>query len=61
MTKLKTHQATKKRVTVTGSGKITSQHAARRHLLTNKSKRQSKKFVLSKPDTRRVRNLLPGI
>lgn len=38
--KLKTHSATKKRVKITGSGKIRFQKSAKQHLLINKSKKQ---------------------
>ncbi len=40
--KQKTHSATKKRVKITGSGKIMFQKAAKNHLLSSKSKRQKK-------------------
>jgi len=38
--KAKTHSATKKRVKITGSGKIRMQKSCKQHLLINKSKRQ---------------------
>ncbi len=40
--KQKTKSAAKKRVKLTGSGKIMLQKAARNHLLSSKSKRQKK-------------------
>jgi len=40
--KQKTKSALKKRIKVTGSGKIMLQKAARNHLLSSKSKRQKK-------------------
>jgi len=40
--KLKSHSSTKKRVRVTGSGKIRLQKSAKKHLLAQKSKRQKK-------------------
>ena len=40
--KQKTHSGTKKRVKVTGSGKLMFQKAAKSHLLSSKSKRQKK-------------------
>lgn len=61
MPKLKTHKATVKRIRVTGSGKITAEHAAGRHLLTNKSDRDKKNFVINSSDTKKVRRLVPGI
>ncbi len=44
--KLKTRSSAKKRVKITGSGKIRLQKSAKSHLLINKSKRQ--------------KNLMPG-
>ncbi len=38
--KLKSHSATKKRVKFTGTGKIRLQKSAKKHLLSQKSKRQ---------------------
>lgn len=40
--KQKTHSGTKKRVKVTGSGKMMFQKAGKNHLLSSKSKRQKK-------------------
>ena len=40
--KQKTHSGTKKRVKVTGRGKLMLQKAAKNHLLSSKSKRQKK-------------------
>ncbi len=40
--KQKTHSGTKKRVKVTGSGKLRFQKACKNHLLSSKSKRQKK-------------------
>jgi large subunit ribosomal protein L35 len=39
MPKMKTKSAAKKRFKVTGSGKITFQHAGKRHIFTGKSKK----------------------
>ena len=39
MPKNKTHSGMKKRVKVTGSGKLLPQHAGKRHLLERKSSR----------------------
>lgn len=61
MAKLKTHKATIKRIRVTGSGKIMVQHAASRHLLTNKSDRNTKKAVISAADAKKVKRLVPGL
>jgi large subunit ribosomal protein L35 len=40
--KQKTHSGTKKRIKVTGSGKMMFQKAGKNHLLSSKSKRQKK-------------------
>ncbi len=47
--KLKSHSASKKRVKITGSGKLRFQKSAKQHLLINKSKRQKKAFKGGKP------------
>lgn len=60
MVKLKTHKATVKRIKITGSGKIMVQHAASRHLLTNKSDRDGKKKVVSPVDAKKIKRLVPG-
>lgn len=61
--KLKSHSATKKRVKITGSGKIRFQKSAKQHLLINKSKRQKKKNPGGQGTTlgneRNIRKLLP--
>jgi large subunit ribosomal protein L35 len=61
--KLKSHSSTKKRVKVTGSGKIRLQKSARQHLLAQKSKRQKKLHRGGKPTTlandRNIRLQLP--
>ena len=61
--KLKSHSATKKRVKITGSGKIRLQKSAKKHLLAQKSKRQKKLFATGKPTTsandKMIRKLLP--
>ncbi len=61
MPKLKTHKATVKRIKVTGTGKIQGQHAASRHLLTNKSDRDGKRFTVSSRDAKKIKRLVPGI
>ena len=42
MPKVKTNSSAKKRFKVTATGKITFQHAYRRHILTKKSKRRKR-------------------
>ena len=63
MPKLKTVKGVKDRVKVTGTGKLVSYQAGRRHLLTGrpaKLKRQHRKqHVMSDHDARKIRLLLP--
>lgn len=63
MPKLKSHSATKKRVKITGSGKIRLQKSSKQHLLINKSKRQKKASPGGKATCRgneaNIRKLLP--
>ena len=40
MPKMKTHRGTKKRVKVTGTGKIILRHSGKSHILTKKSKKR---------------------
>jgi large subunit ribosomal protein L35 len=62
MPKNKTHSGTKKRIRVTGSGKLMRQRANRRHLLEYKSSRRTRRLAgdveLSKADTKKVKRLL---
>jgi large subunit ribosomal protein L35 len=61
--KLKSHSATKKRVKITGSGKVRLQKSAKQHLLINKSKRQKKALPggkeTSSGNVKNIRILLP--
>ena len=61
--KLKSHSSTKKRIKVTGTGKFMFDKAAKRHLLTNKSRQAKKRdingIIASRTQTRRLRKLLP--
>ncbi len=61
--KLKSHSATKKRVKITGRGKIRFQKSAKKHLLAQKSKRQKGAFSGGKPTTpgniKNIKKLLP--
>jgi len=61
--KLKSHSATKKRVKLTGRGKIRFQKSSKAHLLINKSKRQKKALPGGKETTpgneTNIRLLLP--
>ena len=44
MRKLKTHKGVKRRIKVTGTGKLLHMRAGRRHLLTGKSSRRMRKL-----------------
>jgi len=61
--KLKSHSATKKRVKITGTGKILFRKSATQHLLSQKTKRQKKLHKNGKPTTigneYNIRKLLP--
>ncbi len=61
--KLKSHSGTKKRVKITGKGKIMFSKPCKKHLLINKSKRQKSLYILGKSvhasDAKRIRRLLP--
>jgi large subunit ribosomal protein L35 len=60
--KNKTHSGIKKRVRVTGSGKLFSQHSGMRHHLEPKPSRVTRRLTgikeLSRADTKRVKKLL---
>jgi len=61
--KLKTHSGMKKRAKVRKGGTIALRKASKRHLLSNKSKRQKKAFLKGMPVTTTrnedIRRLLP--
>lgn len=60
--KLKTHSGSKKRIKITGTGKLVAQKPAKRHLLINKSKRQKaldpRGKMVHSTDLYRLRKLL---
>ena len=62
MPKNKTHSGMKKRVKVTGSGKLLFQRAGKRHLLERKSSRITRRLTgtveVAAVDARRVKRLL---
>ena len=62
MPKMKTHSGAKKRIMVTGSGKLMREQANNQHLFEHKSSRRKRKLnvdqVLSKADTRNAKKLL---
>ena len=62
MPKLKTNTGSKKRFTLTGSGKIKRKHAYKSHILTKKTKKQKRNLthvaMIEKVDVKRVKELL---
>ena len=62
MAKNKTHKGTKKRMKLTGTGKLMRRRAMGSHLLTKKSANRKRKFrkaaVVETQDTSRLRGLL---
>ena len=62
MPKQKTHSGTKKRVKVTGSGKLLREKANRRHLLEHKSSKRTRRLEgvteVAKSDVKRIKRLL---
>jgi large subunit ribosomal protein L35 len=63
MPKLKTHKATARRITVTGTGKLVRTRWGKSHLRRNRSKRAKREYdemvPVSKADEKRIRRLLP--
>lgn len=63
--KLKTHKGLKKRIKVTGKGKILHWRAGKSHLLSKKSQKRKRRLSLkkefNKKDEERIRKLIPGI
>jgi large subunit ribosomal protein L35 len=62
MPKMKTKAGAKKRVRVTGSGKIARKHAYKSHILTKKTKKQKRnltyKALVSPADEKNVKRAL---
>ena len=62
MPKMKSHSGIKKRVRVTGSGKLMRQRAGKRHLNEHKSTRETRRLgpdaELTGTDAKKVRRLL---
>ncbi|HEY2985719.1 MAG TPA: 50S ribosomal protein L35 [Jatrophihabitantaceae bacterium] len=62
MPKNKTHSGTKKRVKVTGTGKLLAERAGKRHLLERKSSRLTRRLTgtteIDHVNTKRVKKLL---
>ncbi|MCR4898922.1 MAG: 50S ribosomal protein L35 [Acholeplasmatales bacterium] len=65
MPKQKTHSGLKKRIKVTGSGKIVRGHAYTGHLKTNKSHKQnkdlSKTALVHSTDEKRIKQLISNL
>jgi len=63
MPKLKTHRGAKKRLKVTGSGKILRMKANASHILTKKSRKRKRNLkqptVVVKEEYKRLKSLLP--
>jgi large subunit ribosomal protein L35 len=62
MPKMKSHSGMKKRVKVTGSGKLLTERAGMRHMLERKPSRLTRRLTgteeISKADRKRVKKLL---
>lgn len=62
MPKMKTNSGSKKRFTLTGSGKVKRKHAYKSHILTKKTKKQKRNLthvaMIEKADIKRVKALL---
>lgn len=63
MPKIKTHSGAKKRVQITGRGKLKRRHAARSHNRTKKSKNLKRTYRrqlnVARGDRKRLKKLLP--
>ncbi|MDR1917201.1 MAG: 50S ribosomal protein L35 [Synergistaceae bacterium] len=63
MPKMKSHSGTKKRFSLTGSGKITYQKSGRRHILVNKSEKRMRKLrkkgVVTRAFEAHLKKLIP--
>ena len=59
---MKTNSGSKKRFTLTGTGKIKRKHAYKSHILTKKTKKQKRNLthigLVDKADVKRVKSLL---
>jgi len=62
MPKMKVKSGAKKRIKITGSGKLKRKHAYKSHILTKKTKKQKRRLgefvIVSKVDEKNMRNLL---
>lgn len=62
MSKMKTNSGSKKRFTLTGTGKVKRHHAYKSHILTKKTKKQKRNLthvsIADKVDQKRIKELL---
>lgn len=62
MPKIKTNSGSKKRFSLTGTGKVKRKHAYKSHILTKKTKKQKRNLTqtgyIAPSDTKRVKALL---
>ena len=62
MPKMKTNSGSKKRFTLTGTGKIKRKHAYHSHILTKKTKKQKRNLdhfaIVDKSNVKQVKELL---
>ena len=62
MPKMKTNSGSKKRFTLTGTGKVKRKHAFKSHILTKKTKKQKRNLthiaLVANVDEKRVKSLL---
>ena len=62
MPKMKTNSGSKKRFTLTGTGKVKRKHAYKSHILTKKTKKQKRNLthvaIVANVDEKRVKALL---
>ena len=62
MPKIKTNSGSKKRCTLTGTGKVKRKHAIKSHILTKKTKKQKRNLthiaLVASVDEKRVKALL---
>ena len=65
MPKQKTHSGLKKRIKITGTGKIKRGHAYTGHLKTNKSHKQNKNLskagLVHEKDEKRIKSLISNL
>jgi large subunit ribosomal protein L35 len=62
MPKMKSHTGMAKRIKVTGTGKLLSEQAGKRHLLESKTSRRTRRLTgtveMSAVDTKRIKKML---